>query len=132
MRVAVAEEVGEARLVLGPFEFVAAGFAAGELVGIGLGRRHCLAVDVAVFVRGRLRVVLDAERVSWLTAIDTKFAIGAGEVDGLGAFAHLNVVWFRGTLGYYSSKYLVNEGIVDLLSNTWADRVSPSKMQFLR
>lgn len=92
MRVAVAEEVGEARLVLGPFEFVAAGFAAGELVGIGLGRRHCLAVDVAVFVRGRLRVVLDAERVSWLTAIDAKFAIGAGEVDGLGAFAHLNVV----------------------------------------
>lgn len=92
--VAVAEEVGEAALVLGPFDLVVTELAAGEGVHLALGRCHRLGVDVAVFVRRRQRVARDAEGVPRLAA-DTEVAVGASKVDGRAAVANLDVVCFR-------------------------------------
>ena len=90
---AIPVEVGEATLVLGSFNLVAASVAAGERVGLALGRRHRFGVDVAIAVcRGRA-VALDAEGVSRAAATDAEFGIGAGQVDGLGAVAYLDVIW---------------------------------------
>lgn len=94
MLVAVAEEVGEATLVLAPFDVNVffASAAAVERVGLPLGRGHCRGVDVAVLVGGCLPVALDAEGVPWATAVEAEFGIGASKVDGLAAAAHLVVI----------------------------------------
>lgn len=90
---AIEVEVGEATLVLGSFDLVAASVAAGERVGLTLGRRHRLGVDVAVAVCRGQGVAFDAEGVSRAAAGDAEFGIGAGQVDSLAAVAYLDVIW---------------------------------------
>lgn len=96
MLAAVAVEVGEATLELVAFDIVGAGGAARERVGLVLGRRHCLGVDVAVLVRRLTTVVCDAEGVPRATAVDAEHAIVTGQLDGFATMAHLDVIWFWG------------------------------------
>lgn len=98
MLVAVAEEIGEATLVLAPFDVTVffAGAAAIEGVGLPFGGRHGRGVEVAVLVGRGLAVALDAEGVARAAAVDAEFGIGAGKVDRLAAVAHLVVIWFLG------------------------------------
>lgn len=127
---AVPVEVGETTLVLGPFDIVAASAAAGERVLLALGRRHRLGVDVAVAVCRGICVALDAEGVSRAAAGDTEFGIGAGQVDSLAAVAYLDVIWIWDVMFIFID--ISRQGGYDILSNTWADSVSPPKTQFLR
>lgn len=121
--------IEEASFDLGAFDVVATSGTTSIIRVLGFSRTHGDSVSPAVVVHCCLRVVGHAKGVSGLTAINAKVRVRAGEVDGFATVADLDVIWSKGELSIESGQV---RSLYDLLSKTWADSVSPPKMQLLR